>query len=266
MTPLEVRIRNLSVVADGAPILSDVELTIDPGEVVGLIGPNGSGKTTLLRSLYRALRPTAGAVLIDRVEIARMPPRTRAQQVAVVAQEHPADFDMRVDEIVAMGRTPHLRSWQRLGDEDRDVVAAAIARVGLAGLESRDLATLSGGERQRALIARALAQRSGVLLLDEPTNHLDIRAQLELLELLGESGTTVVAALHDIGQAARTCTSLVVLEGGRPVGVGRTADVLTPELVSQVFGVTATIRPIAGGTHLDVSVTGLARTWSPPYR
>ena len=255
---LDIRVDAVGVVIDGASILSDVGIEIGPGEIVGLIGPNGSGKTTLLRTIYRAIRPTAGAILVDDVAVEGFTARQHAQRVAVVAQDHPAEFDMTVLEVVEMGRTPHLRSWQRLSPDDEDIVAAAIDRVGLAGFEKRSISTLSGGERQRTLIARAVAQGGGVLLLDEPTNHLDIRAQLELLALLTESELTVVAALHNIALAARTCTQIVVLQDGRVVDSGPTTSVVTPALLRRVFGVLADISPDHGGKHLGVTITGLA--------
>src|SRR5699024_2533265 len=178
-------------------------VTAGPGEVVGLIGPNGSGKTTLLRMLYRALTPTAGIVVLDDQPIGDMPSRALARAVAVVVQDSAGDLPLSVTDTVLLGRTPHLRSWQRESGSDIEIAAEALQRVGATYLAHRDFSELSGGEKQRVLIARALAQQATHLLLDEPTNHLDIHYQHEVLRLIRELGVTTILVLHDLNLAAR---------------------------------------------------------------
>lgn len=250
---MRVSLANLNVGIEGVPIVQDVTLCVEPGEMVGLIGPNGSGKSTLLRAIYRALRPVAGAVLLDERDVwAQMSARDSARQTAVVAQERPSEFDFSVLEVVATGRTPHKKLLERENADDQAIIAEALKRVGMAGKAGRIFASLSGGEKQRVLVARALAQQSRVLVLDEPTNHLDIRAQLELLELVKSLNLTIIAALHDMNLAAAYCNRLYVLQGGGLVAQGKIEDVLTPALLETVFGVRAfcDVHPLTGRFHI----------------
>jgi iron complex transport system ATP-binding protein len=250
---MRVEIADLAVDIAGVPIVSGAQVSIAPGEVVGVIGPNGSGKSTLLRAIYRALKPRAGAVLLGDDDLWRsLSARQSAQRTAVVAQETTAEFDFSVHEVVEMGRSPHKRALEREDGRDREIVAGALERVGMTAMAGRVFATLSGGEKQRALVARALAQESRLLVLDEPTNHLDIKAQLELLALVRDLGTSTIAALHDLNLAAAHCDRLYVLQRGEIVSHGAVADVLTPELLKDVFGVWAHCdeHPVTGRFHL----------------
>ncbi|WP_431930133.1 ABC transporter ATP-binding protein [Nonomuraea jabiensis] len=235
---MKLDLRGVSVALDGHPIVHGADLLVDDGEFVGLVGPNGCGKSTLLRTIYRALRPAAGLITVDGDDVHRLPARQAAQRTAVVAQETPADLDFTVAEIVSMGRTPYKPD--ALVDEE--LCARALDRVGLAGAADRIFATLSGGEKQRVLLARALAQQTRLLLLDEPTSHLDIRHQLEILHLVRELGIATLAVLHDLNQAAAFCDRLYVMNAGRIVTGGPPEQVLTPELISQVYGVRAVHR------------------------
>ncbi|GAA4525668.1 ABC transporter ATP-binding protein [Nonomuraea ferruginea] len=235
---MRLDLRGVSVALDGTPIVREADLLVDDGEFVGLVGPNGCGKSTLLRSIYRALRPSAGLITVDGDDVHRLPAREAARRTAVVAQETPPDLDFTVAEIVAMGRTPY-KSDPRA---DEELCARALDRVGLTGAAGRIFATLSGGEKQRVLLARALAQQTRLLLLDEPTSHLDIRHQLELLHLVRELGVATLAVLHDLNQAAAFCDRLYVMNAGRIVAGGPPEQVLTPDLISEVYGVRAVRR------------------------
>ena len=235
--PKGLELRHVNCVVGQRAVLSDVSLGAAPGEVVGIVGPNGAGKSTALRAAYRALPPDGGTVLLDGVDIATMPRRALARKLAALPQEMPAEFDLTTWEVVAMGRAPHQRGFggDRRGDER--IVLTSLELVGMAGLAQRRFDRLSGGERQRVLIARALAQEPEVLVLDEPTNHLDMRHQFDVLTLLGDLGMTAVVALHDLNLAARFCDRLYVLSGGRMVATGRPSDVLTPAVLSEVYGI-----------------------------
>jgi iron complex transport system ATP-binding protein len=158
---------------------------------------------------------------------------------------------------VAMGRAPHKSMFVRDTNDDRRIVEESLDHVGMAWATQRMVATLSGGERQRVYLARALAQRAPVLVLDEPTNHLDVRAQLELLELVRGLGLTTIAALHDLDHAVSYCDAITVLHGGRTVAHGSPTEVLTPNLVLDVFGVRAHIgeHPLTGRPHITVAPT-----------
>lgn len=221
----------------GAQVLVDASLAAPSGKTVGLIGPNGSGKTTLLRTLYRALTPDEGSILVDGESITGMRPRDLARAIAVVVQESAGELPLSVADTVMLGRSPHLSTWQRQSERDVDIAAAALSQVGAEHLVDRDFGDLSGGEKQRVLIARALAQQSTHLLMDEPTNHLDIHFQHEILGLVRAIGVTTVIVLHDLNLAARYCDSLVLLDRGAVVVSGSIDDVLQPEILEPIYGI-----------------------------
>ncbi|WP_431783080.1 ABC transporter ATP-binding protein [Streptomyces chumphonensis] len=256
---MRVDVDGLSVRIAGAHLVRDVTLRAGSGRLVGLVGPNGSGKSTLLRCVYRALRPTAGTVRLDGEDLHAMAPREGARRLAALPQEVVTEFGFTVAEVVAMGRLPHQRASARTSAADRDHCARALDRVGAAHLAERAFLSLSGGEKQRVLIARALAQEPRVLVLDEPTNHLDIAQQLEVLTLVRDraagdvpGGMTVLTALHDLNLAAGYCDELYVIERGAIVASGAPADVLTPQLLADVFGVRAhrVTHPESGSVQL----------------
>jgi iron complex transport system ATP-binding protein len=239
--PGTLHIDDVSVVVDGTPLVDQVSLTVSAGEMVGLVGPNGAGKSTLLRTVYRALRPTSGRVLLDGTDIWRMPGKQLARQLAAVLQEHAGDFELTVYEVVAMGRTPHKRPFAGDDAEDRAIVTAALTELDVTDLAQAPFDRLSGGEKQRVLIARALVQQAGTMVLDEPTNHLDLRHQLDALRLVRRLGVTAVVALHDLSLAASFCDRLCVMDAGRVVAHGTPRDVLTPALLRDVYRVEADI-------------------------
>ncbi len=245
---MKVDIENLHVAYAGRTVVSGVGLLAAEGEITGLIGPNGSGKSTLLRTVYRHLQPTAGRVLLSGTDIRELSPARAARYVAALPQERGGDFELSVREVVAMGRTPHKRGFAGDDATDRDIVARALAEVGMAQHTGRRFSALSGGERQRVLLARALAQDPEVLVLDEPTNHLDIRHQVDLLALLRVQRRTTLVSLHDLNAAASVCDRLHVLHHGMLVASGRPREVLTPALLAEVFGVRAAVvdHPLTG--------------------
>jgi iron complex transport system ATP-binding protein len=222
-------------------VLRDIKLAVAPGERVGLIGPNGSGKTSLLRCAYRYQRPDRGDITLDGEALWKRSPRWCAQRVAVLLQEFPQEFGLRVEELVAMGLTPHKQLFQGETDEDRRCIAEVMQRMNLTSLSNRKFADLSGGEKQRALLARALLQRPQLLLLDEPTNHLDPRHQHTLLQSIRETGVAVLASFHDLNLAAGFCQRLYLLDQGRVLASGTPADVLTPENLQRAFGLRALV-------------------------
>ncbi|MGA9704638.1 ABC transporter ATP-binding protein [Pseudomonas sp.] len=228
--------------------LRDASLQVGAGEFVGLIGPNGSGKTSLLRCAYRSTRPAQGDVLLAQQNLWKQSAKWCAQRIAVVLQEFPDAFGLRVDEVVAMGRTPHKGLFDSDTAQDRQCVQQALASVGMQGFDEHAFATLSGGEKQRVILARALAQQPQLLILDEPTNHLDPRYQLELLRLVKRLNIGTLASIHDLNLAAAFCDRLYVINHGCIVASGTPHEVLTCELLREVFGVEALIdeHPLSG--------------------
>ncbi len=236
-----LRADGVTVEAGTRAILRDVTLAVGQGERVALVGPNGAGKSTLLRVLAGTLRPTAGRVELGGTPISKLERPQIARRLAVVPQQAALPFAMRVEEVVALGRLPHEAPLRGSRPSDRAAVAAAIDRVGLGHLLGRDARELSLGERQLVLLALAVAQDAPALLLDEPTVHLDLRHQVEAMELLRDlnerDGTAMIAVLHDLGLAAHFFPRLLVIDRGRLVADGSPAEVLTDDLIRDVFGV-----------------------------
>jgi len=222
----------------GTSIVERVSLDVIKGETLGVIGPNGSGKSTLLKLLAGILKPAGGHVHLGGQPLHRLKRRQVAQWLAVVQQQAETTDAVSVLDTVELGRTPWLSALQPWSREDDAIVAQALADVDGSHLRGRAWHSLSGGERQRVHIARALAQRPQILLLDEPTNHLDIQHQLSILGLVRRLPVTTLIALHDLNQAL-DCDRLAVMERGRLVDVGAPEQVLTPQRLSQTFGVQA---------------------------
>jgi iron complex transport system ATP-binding protein len=223
------------------PIVSDASLAIGGGERIAIIGPNGAGKSTLLRALTGVLTPCAGIVRLCGAPIGSVDRMVVARTIAVVPENAQLPFAMPVDEVVALGRLPHEPPISGLRPSDRAAVAAAIERVGVGHLRTRDARELSMGERQLVFIAVAVAQAASILVLDEPTAHLDIRHQVEVMELVRDvnerDGTTVVAVLHDLALAAHFFPRIVIMDGGRIVADGPPAATLDEAHIRGVFGV-----------------------------
>ena len=261
--PPRLRFENVTASRGGRPVLADVHLDVEPGTVLGLVGPNGSGKSTLLRTAYRAARPDHGRVLVGDTDLHALPAREAARTVAAMAQDNPGEFDLSVLDMVLLGRTPHTRGSGADSRRDIDIAADALARVDAEQWAARSFTALSGGERQRVLLARAIAQQTPVLVLDEPTNHLDIAHRFAVLETVVSLGVTTVVAIHDLDLAVRYCDRIAVLHGGALRVVGPPEEVLTTDLLREVFGVDAsfTRHPVTGRLHLLIA--GLHRKDTP---
>jgi iron complex transport system ATP-binding protein len=262
MTPGAVGV-GLSVTAvtddiDGTRILDGVVFDAPAGQVTALLGPNGAGKSSLLRVVAGIRRPQSGTVHFEGDDLLAMRRRDRARRVALVEQDATTELPLTARAVAALGRTPHEAMLGGRDPASDAVVTRALADAGALAFEHRALPTLSGGERQRVLFARALAQEPRLLLLDEPMNHLDIAAQLDVLALLtglaAARGVTVVAAMHDLALASAHADHVVVLARGRVVVAGATTDVLTPDLVHEVYGVRAawTTNPVTGRRLLAI--------------
>lgn len=249
---MSIEARDVSWRAGGALIVDQVDLHVEPGCTLGLLGPNGSGKSSLLRLLAGLRRPTGGSVLVDGVDITSWRSAQLAKQIAVVEQESSTELEVTVRDVVLLGRIPHRNGWGRARERDETAVAEALEHTRLTEFTDRGWHSLSGGERQRAQIARALAQEPSELLLDEPTNHLDIAHQLELLQLVRRLPVTGIVALHDLNLAASFCDRVLMLSAGRVVDAGDPAEVLTANLIADVYGVSAEVThvPPDGRAHI----------------
>jgi iron complex transport system ATP-binding protein len=262
-------IENVTFRFDDNPVLRGVSLELPAGGFLGLVGPNGSGKTTMLRIAAGLLKPSAGGVRLMGRPLETMSRGELARQLTLLPQGTNLPGSFTVWELVLMGRTPYLDLLGREGAEDREIVERAMEMAHCRQLADRRADELSGGERQRVLMARALAQQPRVLLLDEPTAHLDLQHQIAVVELVAKLAREGVAALgvfHDLNLAACYCTHLAVLFHGQLVAMGKPGEVLTRELLAEVFevdlcltnhpeGGPAVLPPRPGG-HKNDSGTG----------
>ena len=253
-------VQGVTWTAGGTTILDDIDVAFKPGLFTGIIGPNGSGKTSLLHLLAGVNQPSSGLITLDGEALASLRSRERARRVALLEQHAETGLDLTARDVVELGRIPHRSRWPGAVHDDAETIERAMRRGRVSELGHRRWATLSGGERQRVQLARALAQEPEVLLLDEPTNHLDLGHQIAFLRTLRETAPTAIAALHDLDLAAAYCDELIVMQGGRILAQGATDDVLTAELIREVYGVEAVVEThpvarrrtivwIAGGEH-----------------
>jgi iron complex transport system ATP-binding protein len=219
--------------------LEALSFNAKPGEIVAVLGPNASGKSTLLQLISGALEPLSGRVSLNGFAIHSLPPKTRAQRIALVQQESRLLFPARVWEFVMQGRHAHGRGVRFETDDDVTIVKNALAQVHADHLSDRWMNKISGGEKQRVILARALAQQPLLLLLDEPTLHLDIGAQVDLLEslrrLAAQNRYTVVVVTHELSLAGEYADQIVLMQKGKCLRVGHPASVYQRDLLEQVF-------------------------------
>lgn len=238
---MHVVVDKLSVTLQAQRVLSDISFAAQKSQTVGLLGPNGSGKSTLIRAIAGVQPCTYAEVKMGGKRPGSMSRRQLSRSLAFVPQHAESGGQMRVIDIIRLGRTPHRKAFTPWRQSDENAVQQAISMMGLDALLLRPWQHLSGGERQRCQIARALTQQPDILLLDEPINHLDIQFQLELMRLISALPITVIVALHDLNLAAKFCQHLVVVHQGHVVAEGKPENVLTPELIQSTWQVDATI-------------------------
>lgn len=233
-------------------VIDALDIEIAAGKITTIVGANGCGKSTLLRSLARLMSPSAGQVILDGRSMHSLPTREVARVLGLLPQSPSAPEGIAVADLVGRGRHPHQRALARWSRHDYEVVADALAATGTTDLADRSVDELSGGQRQRVWIAMALAQETDILLLDEPTTFLDVAHQVEVLDLLTDlsiaRGTTIVMVLHDLNLAARYADELIAMKDGRVHAAGAPRDVVTADLVNDVFGLAnqITIDPVSG--------------------
>lgn len=238
---------HLALRYDHRIIVDDLSVTIPAGKITVIVGANACGKSTLLRGLARLLKPCAGTVLLDGQDIHRLPTRQVATRLGMLPQQPVAPEGITVADLVARGRHPHQRWLRQFSSDDEATVDAALAATGTTDLAERSVDELSGGQRQRVWIALALAQGTPLMLLDEPTTFLDLAHQVEVLDLLTRlnalEGRTIVCVLHDLNLACRYAHHLVAMRHGRIVAQGTPDEVITAEMVAEVFDLAAHVMP-----------------------
>jgi iron complex transport system ATP-binding protein len=231
--------------SDG-PVVEVDRLDIPEGEITALVGPNGSGKSTTIRALADQLEPDSGEILLDGEDIANYGAKELARELGHLSQENDAPQSVSVEDLVLHGRYPYRGFFGAVDADDRRAVEHAIDIAGVDHLREENVGNLSGGQKQLAFIAMVLAQETDVLLLDEPTTYLDLHHQLRVMEtverLNTERDVTVAVVLHDIAQAARFADYLIALDDGEVYDWGPPTDVVTEELLRDVFDVEAAVR------------------------
>ncbi len=253
-----LEIKNLTCGYNSKPVLHDINFKVDPGEILGIIGPNGSGKTTLLRTISRILKPDRGRILFEGESVEKLGFKELARKIAVVSQSFEAGY-MTVEEFVLLGRIPHYRKFQFLETKrDEDIAQRYMVLTDTLGFRDQPIEKISGGERQLAHIARALAQEPKLLLLDEPTAHLDITHQVGILDLIKrlnrELGVTVIMVLHNLNLASEYCDRLILINKGRIHRMGSPWEVLNYKSIEEVYNTVVVVKenPISLRPHILV--------------
>ena len=257
---------DLCLAYDDREVVTDLSVSIPAGKITVIVGPNACGKSTLLRALARLLKPRRGTVLLDGTSIHKLPTREVATRLGILPQSPVAPEGITVADLVGRGRYPHQGWFRQWTPADRAAVDDALAATGTLDLAGRPVDELSGGQRQRVWIAMTLAQGTTLMLLDEPTTFLDMAHQVEVLDLLvdlnQQEGRTIVLVLHDLNQACRYAHHLVAMRTGSIVAEGAPDLIVTPELVTDVFGmpcqviedpVSRTPLVVPVGRHLHVA-------------
>lgn len=255
---MKIEARDLTVGYDAGPVVEHLSLSIPAGMIVTLIGANGSGKSTIMKTLARILRPSGGAVYLDGRLLHAYGVTGLARKLAILPQSNIAPDDLTVADLVGYGRFPHRRLLRGLSGHDREVVDRVIKLTHLEALRERPVTSLSGGERQRAWIALTLAQEPEILLLDEPTTYLDVCHQFETIELITRMnrtlGITIVMVLHDLNLAARCSHRIVAVKDGRIFMEGTPAEIITEDVLREVFNIRAQIIAGADGIPYFIPV------------
>ena len=251
-----VRMESVAFAYPGREIFLDLNLSIEDGEILGLIGPNSSGKTTLLKLMDGLLQPQGGKVFLEEKDLGLLSRAEVARRVAVVPQEAEVPFAFTAGEIVLMGRSPYLGRFGWEKKTDLEIAHESMALTDVTGLENRPFAELSGGEKQRVLLAKALTQQPKVLLLDEPASHLDLKHQVELHELIRslnrEKKLTVLNISHDLNMAAEYSHRMVLLQRGSVYAVGTPSEVVTEENIRRVYEIRVMVErnPLSGAPRV----------------
>lgn len=244
-----LKIEQLSISYEQKEVVHNFSFEVEQGEILSIIGPNGFGKSTILKAIARMQPYSDGNILFEGENMRRLSSKEIARKMCMLSQQNQAPSDISVKSLVAYGRYPHKKWFERLNAEDEAIIDWALEKTYLSQYKEKPIAALSGGEAQRAWIAMALAQRPQVLLLDEPTTFLDIAHQHEVLELVRElnrdMGMTVVMVLHDLNQASSYSDKIVVVKDGNRAQIGTPDEVMTEQMIQQIYRMEAEIQYVS---------------------
>ncbi|MCA5013904.1 MULTISPECIES: ABC transporter ATP-binding protein [unclassified Enterococcus] len=238
---MELNVKDLAITIGQEQIVKSVSLQTQKDQIVGIIGANGCGKSTMLKGIYKGIKPQAGTVFLDDLDLLAASEKKVAQRLGVVNQFNELNFDLTVFQMVLLGRTPHKKLLESDTPEDIEIVNDALAKTNLTNYVDRSFLSLSGGEKQRVILARTIAQQPKYMILDEPTNHLDIRYQLEILTCVKNLGIGVLAALHDLELAAHYCDYIYAMKAGKIIAEGKPEELFTAALIEEIYEVKCTI-------------------------
>jgi iron complex transport system ATP-binding protein len=251
-----ISIKDLSFVFPARPVLQAINLTLPAGKFYAVLGPNGSGKTTLLRNIARLVAVSPGVIWIGDADLTTLRPKSLARRLALAPQSSAIDFEFSVCDVVLMGRAPYLDRFGVEGENDLAIARRAMELTDTWQLRERKINELSGGERQRVIVARALAQETGIIALDEPVSHLDLRHQINLLKQIKKINlsqqVTVLAVLHDLNLAAAFSDRLILMRQGQVDCEGPSEEVLRSEIIKRVYGVEVDLIRAPGDGRLYV--------------
>ncbi|GIN71832.1 iron ABC transporter ATP-binding protein [Bacillus sp. J14TS2] len=254
---------SISIRYEKKTVIDQFSFSVQNREIMSIIGPNGSGKSTLLKAISKYIPYHTGQIFLEGKNLKSLRAKQVARTMCMLSQKNQAPHDMTVIDLVSYGRYPHKKWFEKLNDEDMDIVHWALEKTHLSGYKDRIVSSLSGGESQRAWIAMALAQRPKILLLDEPTTYLDISHQHEVLELVRElnqdMGMTVIMVLHDLNQAARYSDKIVVVRSGEKVMNGTPEYVMTTGMIRDVYHMEAEVEYVAAETRPRIHLLNTAK-------
>lgn len=237
-------------------VLNQMDIDIPKGEFTAIVGPNGCGKTTFVKQLIKSLKPRSGELILFDKPISSYSYKALGKLLAYVPQATQIGFDFTVEEVVMMGRYPHLKRFQTEQDRDREVVAQAMEATGVWSLRHKLANELSGGEQQRVIVARALAQEPQILILDEPISHLDLHHQIELMGLIRDlsqkKGLTVVAIIHDLNLAMDYSDKVVMMQSGRVQYFGTPKETISVQSIKNIYNLDVCMieNPVTGNPHI----------------
>lgn len=249
---MEINAKNLEIGYGDSIVISDIDVNIEKGKITTIIGPNGSGKSTVLKAITRLLKYQKGTVYVENKNLLQYESKELAKVIGVLPQKHSAPPDFKVRDLVAYGRMPYKKWYEKNREDDERIIDWAMKVTGITELQSKSIQACSGGEAQRVWIAMVLTQKPEILFLDEPTTYLDISHQLETMKLVKklkeETGIGVVMVLHDLNHALEVSDHIVVIKDGHKYSEGSPDDVITPFMMKEVYNVECDVLHIPGRT------------------